>query len=92
MPDTLVPPEVFTYPEIKEAIMQLHNGGDAPYIIEALYNPLSEDEMTENYDVRRIDVLATLNIMKIDDDRTGNPLSLFLSKIIFKRSGRLVDL
>jgi len=68
MPDTLVPPEVFTYPEIKEAIMQLHNGGDAPYIIEALYNPLSEDEMTENYDVRRIDVLATLNIMKIDDE------------------------
>lgn len=62
MPDTLVPPEVFAHPEINEAIMQLHNGGDADNVISYLTKPLSDDPDSCEYNVRRIDILASLSI------------------------------
>jgi len=61
MPDTLVPPEVFTYPEIQAAILN-QDGNIHADAISALYDPIGD------YEVRRVDVLATINIMLTEDE------------------------
>jgi hypothetical protein len=62
MPDTLVPPEVFTYPEIQAAIMEQHDINNNADILYALYNPI------DDINVRRVEIFATLNSKLVEGE------------------------